>query len=233
MLSIVVRSLLSLTKMATLVVEDSEEQNVAKAGESVHGVLSQLLQRLSAIEESQHEILHKLDLVHAAGAHSKGGTERSRSDKGKGKQAFKTEVAEINTVEINHANHPEKPTVLVVSPRPVSYFSQPSPRSKRLDESTSSSRSKKIDVQDTLSVSTDACTPELPNVSKCPSQWSSMLSLVPQDERKSRSASQLLYSICAYNTDICVVSCGIYHGYRPEGDIRGICHRIRRRYPCY
>ena len=35
------------------------------------------------------------------------------------------------------------------------------------------------------------------------------------------------------NTDICVVSCGIYHGYRPEGDIRGICHRIQRRYPCY
>ena len=31
----------------------------------------------------------------------------------------------------------------------------------------------------------------------------------------------------------CVVSCGIYHGYRPEGDIRGICHRIQRRYPCY
>ena len=42
-----------------------------------------------------------------------------------------------------------------------------------------------------------------------------------------------LYSICAYNTDICVVSCGIYHGYRPEGDIRGICHRIQHRYPCY
>ena len=35
------------------------------------------------------------------------------------------------------------------------------------------------------------------------------------------------------NTDICVVSCGIYHGYLPPVDIRGICHRIQRRYPCY
>ena len=52
------------------VVEESEEQNVAKPGEIVHGGLSHLLQSLSAIEESQHEILQKLDLVHAAGAHS-------------------------------------------------------------------------------------------------------------------------------------------------------------------
>ena len=38
--------------------------------------------------------------------------------------------------------------------------------------------------------------------------------------------STILYSICAYNTDICVVSCGIYHGYLPPVDIRGICHGI-------
>ena len=47
-----------------------------------------------------------------------------------------------------------------------------------------------------------------------------------------RQPQTILYSICAYNTDICVVSRGIYHGYRPV-DIRGICHGIQRRYPCY
>ena len=40
----------------------------------------------------------------------------------------------------------------------------------------------------------------------------------------------ILYSICAYATDICVVSRGIYHGYLPPVNIRGICRGIGHKY---